>query len=483
VKSVELSRIEPDVLLVRTTLVHTTISFEAFRVFRAIFYIRAEYLGGTRNKPPASKESHMTNKFAAAMRRATKATRAFNVLGATRIIQRTLASGVLAGFSSRLRGKPASLLSPYGRKMAEGTTALPVPQTDIGKQKKPRSHKATPKTGGHARVPKHLRRPLGEVLETLRRATTLPMPMARFPLSSSDVTTRTSDIPVPEGARFTLRSFTCSAGTREFKLYVPASAPERPQGVIVMLHGCTQNPDDFAAGTNMNAVAETHGLLIAYPAQTRTSNASSCWNWFEAGHQLRDSGEPAILAGLTRKLIKEFGIDRGQVYVAGLSAGAAMAVIIGETYPDLFSAIGVHSGLPYQSAGNVMSALAVMRGSAGSAMFRKTQEPDANAKRVRTIIFHGSADRTVHPSNAQLILDAASGRVKRGKHKTESGSANGRRFTQTVISTENGHPLAESWLIDGAGHAWSGGEATGSYTDTKGPDASREMVRFFLNAK
>jgi poly(hydroxyalkanoate) depolymerase family esterase len=317
----------------------------------------------------------------------------------------------------------------------------------------------------------------------LGKAAAQQAPMAQSPLPPSDFTTRTPRISIPKGARFMVRSFACSAGTREFKLYVPASAPERPQGLIVMLHGCTQNPDDFAMGTNMNAFAEVHGLLIAYPAQTRASNASSCWNWFEPGHQLRDDGEPAILAGLTCKLIKEFGLNEGQVYIAGLSAGAAMAVIMGETYPDLFSAVGVHSGLPYQSAGNVMSALAVMRGNARSNLFGRSQAPDATAKRARTIIFHGSADRTVHPSNALRILDAASDKAKRGKQTTDAGSRNGRRFTQTVIVNQTGDPLVESWLIEGAGHAWSGGKVSGSYTDAKGPDASREMVRFFLNAK
>jgi poly(hydroxyalkanoate) depolymerase family esterase len=233
----------------------------------------------------------------------------------------------------------------------------------------------------------------------------------------------------------------------------------------------------------MNTIAEMHGLLVAYPAQTRASNASSCWNWFDAGHQLRDAGEPAILAGLTRKLIKEFGVDKAQVYAAGLSAGAAMAVIMGKTYPELFSAIGVHSGLPYQSAGNVMSALAVMRGTAGSSLFGKAYSADADSRAARTIIFHGSADRTVHPSNAQRILNAASDAAKQGTHTTASGSRNGRRFTQTTILHQNGSALVESWLIDGAGHAWSGGKPSGSYTDAKGPDASREMVRFFVDAK
>ncbi len=425
----------------------------------------------------------MTSKFAAAMRQAAKATRAFNVLGATRIIQRTLSTGMLAGVSSRFRDKMASVRPAPGRKISDGIPALPVTDAGGGKQKKPRAGKLAAKAVGYSRVPKHLRRPLGDVLEILRNATVLPTPMARLPLVSSGMISKTPDIPVPEGASFTSQSFTCSAGTRDFKLYVPASASEKPRGLIVMLHGCTQNPDDFAVGTNMNAFAELHGLLIAYPAQTRASNASSCWNWFEGGHQLRDAGEPAILAGLARKLIRQFGVNREQVFVAGLSAGAAMSVIMGKTYPDLFRAVGVHSGLAYQSAGNVMSALAVMRGRKGASLFGKSQSPDDTWKPMRTIIFHGSADRTVHPSNAQHVLRTAHPATDDHAIATTSGASNGRRFTQTVISQKNGPVLVESWLIDGAGHAWSGGNISGSYADAKGPDASLEMVRFFLSTK
>ncbi len=250
-----------------------------------------------------------------------------------------------------------------------------------------------------------------------------------------------------------------------------------------MLHGCTQDPDDFAAGTAMNAVAELHGLLIAYPAQTRAQNASSCWNWFKSGHQLRDAGEPAILAGMTRKLVKEFRIDRDSVFVAGLSAGAAMAVIMGETYPDLFRAIGVHSGLAYRSAGNAMSAMSVMRGKAGSSLLGKTPSADRASRPVRTIIFHGSADRTVHASNAKRILDMARGASAPDSERTISGTTNGRRFKRTVVGDTGGRPHAESWLIEGAGHAWSGGNAAGSFADPQGPDASREMVRFFMEPR
>ncbi len=449
--------------------------------------------------------SKMTSRFAAAMRRAAGATRAFNVFGATRIIQKALAGSL---GTKRAGKRPTAEKRPIAekakgaraasdRQRADTLARLPatasakvpaevpakVPAKTVAKTAAKTA--AEPKAQAGTGVVRPFRRPLGEVLETLRglSAFTRSLPGQSGPLSPRQI-----PLPdLPEGASFASRSFTSAAGTRAFRLYVPASAPERPDGLIIMLHGCTQCPEDFAAGTNMNAFAEEHRLLIAYPAQTRGHNASSCWNWFEPGHQVRDAGEPAILAGLTRKLVKEFGIDRDRVFVAGLSAGAAMAVILGKTYPDLYTAVGVHSGLAYQSAGNVMSALSVMRGQSGSGLFGAPASTgpgsDAGAKPVRTIIFHGSADRTVHPSNAQRIAEAAMPAIKRARKKSEAGSNNGRRFTQTIVANENGSPQIESWLIDGAGHAWSGGKASGSYTDAKGPDASREMVRFFLQAK
>ncbi len=415
----------------------------------------------------------MTSKFAAAMRRATVATRAFNILGATRMIQKTLARSLVSptkGWQSL--GHPAA--SVNGRK-----------KTDRGGSAKPASPGTTASNVATeleniAKVPARLRRPLDEVLQTLRSGMAAGGSLPQFP---SGLGVKAVELPIPGGASFTSRSFTSKAGMRDFRLYVPASAATQPKGLILMLHGCTQNPDDFAAGTNMNAVAEIHGLLVVYPHQTRASNASACWNWFEEGHQRRDTGEPGILAGMTRQLISEFGIDKTQVFVAGLSAGAAMAVIMAKTYPDLFHGVGVHSGLAYQSAGNVMSAMAAMRGSSGSRLFGKPQSQEASGEPVRTIIFHGTADMTVHPSNAQRISDTAHAATDQQASVATSGTSNGRRFTRTVISHANGIPVVENWLIDGAGHAWSGGNTVGSYADAKGPDASAEMVRFFLASK
>jgi poly(hydroxyalkanoate) depolymerase family esterase len=284
--------------------------------------------------------------------------------------------------------------------------------------------------------------------------------------------------PLPEGAQFLTRSFTCAAGTRRYRLYVPASAPEGLNGLIVMLHGCKQSPEDFATGTKMNSIAEANRLLVAYPAQSGADNAASCWNWFRPADQRRDAGEPAILAGLTRHIAAEFDIRPGRIFAAGLSAGGAMAAVLGATYPDLFAAIGVHSGLPVGAANDVVSAFAAMRGDGGPAA--APPRGSGSAGGPPTIVFHGSADRTVHPSNADRLVAAAKARTASATSHSRRGGA-GRPYTRTLIEAADGAAAAELWMIDGAGHAWAGGHAAGSYTDPRGPDASAEMVRFFLS--
>ncbi|WCR10316.1 PHB depolymerase family esterase [Paracoccus stylophorae] len=283
-------------------------------------------------------------------------------------------------------------------------------------------------------------------------------------------------ITLPEGAEFRQDSFTCEAGTRSFRTYVPASAASGVTGVVVMLHGCTQTPEDFAAGTGMNALAERHGFVVVYPAQSRGDNAQSCWNWFSRGDQRRGQGEPAILAGLTARVCAEFGVGRQNTFVAGLSAGAAMAVILGETYDDVFAAVGAHSGLPRGAAKDVPSAFAAMAGNALDA-----HDLPAKAGSVRSIVFHGSADSTVHPSNGAAIARRALAGTAESVQTTAKGETGGRRFTRVVSSDADGAARVEHWVIEGQGHAWSGGQAAGSYTDPAGPDASAEMIRFFFD--
>jgi poly(hydroxyalkanoate) depolymerase family esterase len=233
-----------------------------------------------------------------------------------------------------------------------------------------------------------------------------------------------------------------------------------------MLHGCKQNPSDFAVGTRMNALAEAHGMLVAYPAQTQSANPSACWNWFDPGHQHSGLGEPAVIAGLTEEIMESHDIDRGKVFVAGLSAGGAMAVVMGETYPEVFSGVGVHSGLPYKSANDVISAFAAMRGDSASRQA---------VPKLRTIVFHGDADGTVAPSNGANIVGGAA--FSTAEAERVSG-----QYTRRVARNSHGLPVYEHWTVHGAGHAWSGGNPAGSYADARGPNASAEMLRFFLES-
>jgi poly(hydroxyalkanoate) depolymerase family esterase len=292
---------------------------------------------------------------------------------------------------------------------------------------------------------------------------------------------RIPELPLPDGAQFLDQRYSCAAGARRYRLYVPSTAGEGLQGLIVMLHGCTQNPEDFAAGTGMNALAEEHRLLIVYPAQTGGDNSMSCWNWFRPGDQMRDTGEPAIIAGLTESLRDQYAIPKDRIFVAGLSAGGAMAAIMGKTYPELYGAIGIHSGLPYGSANDVMSAFTAMRGQPGIDQGPSWNGGGGSEAEPRMIVFHGSADTTVHPSNAGRIISSHGGSQEKSNRSEHGPSGETRAYSRLVAERDDGTHGMECWMIEGAQHAWSGGHSSGSYTDPRGPNASAAMVRFFLH--
>ena len=279
--------------------------------------------------------------------------------------------------------------------------------------------------------------------------------------------------------------FSNAAGSRVYRVHRPSGAAPGRRPVVVMLHGCTQSAEDFAAGTQMNRLADRHGFIAVYPEQGPGANASKCWNWFSSENQQRGGGEPSLIAGITREVIEREGGDPKRVFVAGLSAGGAMAVIMAETYPDLYAAAGVHSGLPYASAHDVMSALSVMQGGVvGEAAF----VPAAGVRAVPVIVFHGDSDPMVHPSNGiEIVARAGKAHAARADApmlrpvSSRGTSGGGREYTRTVHECDEGHARIEAWILHGAGHAWSGGHASGSHTDASGPDASAEMVRFFLS--
>ncbi|MEP7102763.1 MAG: PHB depolymerase family esterase [Burkholderiales bacterium] len=287
--------------------------------------------------------------------------------------------------------------------------------------------------------------------------------------------TREAPQPAPAHEQFVTRQYTGPGGSRAYKLYIPAAhASRKPMPLIVMLHGCKQNPDDFATGTGMNALAEQHGVLVAYPEQTARANGANCWNWFSTADQARDGAEPSIIAGIVREITAAEAVDKQRVFVAGLSAGAAMAVILGTTHPDVFAGVGAHSGLPHGAAHDVASAFAAMHGG--------TRKPGAPLP-VPTIVFHGDQDRTVVASNGDAIVtQAVAGQGAPLQKKTTNGRVSGgtREHVRNVWVDAKGRPRVEQWALHGGTHAWSGGSPAGSYTDAQGPDASAEMLRFFL---
>ena len=294
---------------------------------------------------------------------------------------------------------------------------------------------------------------------------------------------------------FVSSSYTNAYGTRTYKLYIPSGYRNQRVPLVVMLHGCTQNADDFAAGTKMNAIAERETFLVVYPEQSPAANTSRCWNWFDPASQERDAGEPSIIAGITQGMIAQYRVNPDRVSVAGMSAGGAMAVIMGATYPDLYAAIGVSAGLEYKAAENAAAAL----------IAQETGGPDPNeqgrlaylaggaaARVVPTIVFHGQLDPTVNVVNGHQVLSQWAQTNDLADDDRDNNSIDdqpeaiapgqvpgGYAYTRYVYAGDGHTNLMEKWIVETMTHRWSGGSTAGSYTDPKGPDASEEMVRFF----
>ena len=383
------------------------------------------------------------------IREATRLTRAGQLVEATALLQRMLHGERAAGTPSR-GGGDIALAAPL---------IIDAEANGVAASESPPQPKATP-----AAQP--------------RKIPVLPDRKKRSPVIGLRGVTKRAPIPVPDivphGAQFIEGTYSSAAGRRTYKLFIPSRYREQPLPLIVMLHGCTQSPDDFAAGTRMNLLAEENSCFVAYPAQPSRANQAKCWNWFRQSDQQRGRGEPSLIAGITRQIMDQYSIDRKRVYVGGLSAGAAAAAVMGATYRDLYAAIGIHSGLACGVATDLPSALIAMR---QGGMDRKVS---GNLPPVPTIVFHGDRDTTVHPNNGDLILEQSMKALNAHKTVRRGQVPGGHAYTTTGLSDERGREMLEHWNIHGAGHAWSGGSPAGSYTDPRGPDATREMLRFFL---
>jgi poly(hydroxyalkanoate) depolymerase family esterase len=297
-----------------------------------------------------------------------------------------------------------------------------------------------------------------------------------FPMQAQETaTTRNGaaeDIKFKETSGKSLgRVIVASVGGLSYRLFIPAPNEKKEAApLLVMLHGCKQTAGDFAVGTKMDSVAGTAGFFVVYPQQSNQANLNACWNWFNPRHQTRGQGEPKALADLITHLKEEYSIDAGKVFVAGLSAGGAMAAIMVEQYPELFAAVGVHSGLPTGLAKTLPQALQAMQG--------HQRDKVSSASKKPTIVFHGDSDLTVSPINGKHFEKAMTLNPDTVKETLEG--VQGRQFTKHTYRDKGGNLIGEHWSINNAGHAWSGGNSTGSYSDSMGPDASTEMLRFFL---
>jgi poly(hydroxyalkanoate) depolymerase family esterase len=386
---------------------------------------------------------------------ATRLTRAGRLAEATSLLQRLLGGG--AAKREAPSSNAAARLEPPQLDLTANPVQLDAPQDD------------TRAEASHDTPPGNLLRDLVGKFGRSDLVSTLQSRLS--PLASGET--------APAGGTFLARSYSNHAGARPYKLYIPSSyradGPALP--LIVMLHGCTQSPDDFAAGTRLNVVAEEQSCLVAYPGQIQAANQSKCWNWFKTSDQRRDVGEPSLIAGITRQIMSDYRVDPKRVFVAGLSAGGAAAANMGAAYRELYAAVGVHSGLACGAAHDLQSALRAMK-QGGAAKARAGRNP----RPIPTIVFHGDRDSTVNPRNSDQVLASAGATASSDVEiTTDNGvAAGGRAYSRTMHRTRDGKTIFEQWRVHGAGHAWSGGSPAGSYTDAHGPDASREMVRFFL---
>ena len=423
------------------------------------------------------------------MGEATQLVRNGQLADATRVIQQTL-GGAVARHSNNPGGVSSAAAPAH-------TAAAPLPAPVAGQP-----------AAGHAAPWRRPSTPadVEDAVVVDRSPPTDARTATRTAAGTAMGPTASNPLAEPAGS-FTRVAFT-HPGARHnphhYHLFVPPGATANtPMPLVLMLHGCTQNPVDFATGTGMNNAAAPANALVLYPEQPHSANPNGCWNWFRPGDQHRGSGEPALLVAMLHNVMARHPVDAQRVYVAGMSAGGAMAALLGREYPDVFAAVGVHSGLQAGAAHNVMGALSAMKNGAKPGAAAARQAASTRPATGPTlppppmIVFHGDADPTVHAHNGEQLIQATltalatapgAGRAPLATvHKGQS--SHGQGYTRTVYSVVGEAPadkaspsqvVAEHWVLQGAGHAWAGGHAGGSHTDPRGVNATQEMLRFFV---
>jgi poly(hydroxyalkanoate) depolymerase family esterase len=413
----------------------------------------------------------MNDRMQTGMAEATRLTRAGRVLEATAVIQQTIREAFPT--SGTIVPPSRTTVTPEDRNAPIDTEFRVVDDT-------PPPTTARPGTSSTTSVPPPFERFRPSTFSSIPFPTIVQQP----PNWYAPPTSRTRTVPPDEAThvngQFIDGTYTGTAGTRSYKLYIPSRFTGQALPLLIMLHGCTQSSVDFATGTRMNMLAEKELFFVAYPEQTSSANGLKCWNWFQAAHQQRGAGEPSLIAGITQQIMSTYPIDASRVSIAGLSSGGAMAATMAATYPDLYAAVGVHSGIAHGAAQDLLSALRAMKQGAA-----RQARPLTRA--IPIIVFHGDSDTTVSPVNADRMLDqwlqmtpdGSRNRAIREEIIEPGQVPGGHAYTRVIYADANGRAIAEKWVIHQAGHAWSGGSSNGSFTDPKGPGASAAMVHFF----
>lgn len=396
------------------------------------------------------------------MAEVTRLVRAGQLKEATAMLQHTLAGSSATNIVETEPGRADAPIEAEFHVLDDSSSSMETPRED--------GTRRTRKETAHSTVARRSLFP-----NILRLPNSMPRTIGAMPPVVPDVVSSS----IHRTGQFVEKTYTNTAGTRSYKLYIPDGYTGQAVPLVVMLHGCTQTSTNFAAGTRMNELAERETFLVAYPEQGPSANSSKCWNWFQESDQQRNAGEPSLIAGITQQIMNTYHVDAKRVYIAGLSSGGAMAAIMAATYPDLYAAVGVHSGLAFGAARDLPSAFAAMKQG-------KLQRTRPLTEIVPLIAFHGDCDTTVAPANADRLLDqwlqgANKGRENIHNVNVERGQvANGHAYTRSIYHDTSGQAIIEKWIVHQAGHAWSGGSSSGSYTNPKGPDASAEMMRFFV---